>query len=78
MQTEESEAHLYMKYYKTFKTSRINRSNHHRCSIKKGVLKNFAKFTGEQLCESLFFNKFAGPGPQRKRKKRDSGTGVFL
>ena len=24
---------------------------------KKGVLKNFAKFTGKDLCQSLFFNK---------------------
>ena len=24
---------------------------------KKGVLKNFAKFTGKHLCQSLFFNK---------------------
>ena len=27
---------------------------------KKGVLKNFAEFTGKQLCQSLFFNKVAG------------------
>ena len=26
----------------------------------KVVLKNFAKFTGKQLCQSLFFNKVAG------------------
>ena len=31
-----------------------------RCSVKKGVLKNFAKFTGKHLCESLFFNQVAG------------------
>ena len=30
-----------------------------RCSIKKGVLENFAKFTEKHLCQSLFFNKFA-------------------
>ena len=24
---------------------------------KKGVLRNFAKFTGKHLCQSLFFNK---------------------
>ena len=24
--------------------------------IKKGVLKNFSKFTGKHLCQSLFFN----------------------
>ena len=33
------------------------RSSHPRCSIKKGVLKNFAKFTGKHQCQSLFFNK---------------------
>ena len=35
------------------------RSNfsHHKCSMKKGVLRNFAKFN---LCLSLFFNKVAG------------------
>ena len=27
---------------------------------KKGVLKNFAKFTGKHLCQNLFFNKVAG------------------
>ena len=28
--------------------------------LKKGVLKKFAKFTGKNLCQSLFFNKVAG------------------
>ena len=32
----------------------------HRCSIKKGVLRNFVKFTGKHLHQSLFFNKVAG------------------
>ena len=32
-----------------------HRSGHRRFSIKKGVLKNFAKFTGKHLCQSLFF-----------------------
>ena len=27
---------------------------------KKGVLRNFAKFTEKQLCQRLFFNKVAG------------------
>ena len=27
---------------------------------KKGVLKNFTKFTGKHLCQSLFFNEVAG------------------
>ena len=30
------------------------RSNHQRCSVKKGVLKTFANFTGKHLCWSLF------------------------
>ena len=32
----------------------------HRCSIKKVVLKNFAKFTRKHLYQSLFCNKVAG------------------
>ena len=36
------------------------RSSHRRCSIKKGVLRNFAKLTGKHLCQSLFFNQVAG------------------
>ena len=35
-----------------------------RCSIKESVLKNFTKFTGKHLCQSLFFNKVAGLGLQ--------------
>ena len=31
-----------------------------RCSIKKGALRIFEKFTGKHLCQSLFFNKVAG------------------
>ena len=34
------------------------------CSVKKGVLRNFAKFTGKQLCQRLFLNKVAGLGLQ--------------
>ena len=37
---------------------------------KKGVLKNFAKFTGKHLCQSLFFNKVAGLRPVTLLKKR--------
>ena len=36
------------------------RSSHQRCSVIKGVLRNFAKFTGKHLCQRLFFNKVAG------------------
>ena len=35
------------------------RSSHRRCSIKKRVFKNFAKFIGNILCQSLFINKVA-------------------
>ena len=31
---------------------------------KKGVLKNFTKFRGKHLCQSLFFNKLAGLRPK--------------
>ena len=47
----------------------INRSSHQRCSVKKGVLRNFAKFRGKYLCQSLFFNKVAGlPATVLKRR----------
>ena len=42
------------------------------CKI--GFLRNFAKFTGKHLCQSLFFNKVAGLTPGTG----DSGTGGFL
>ena len=29
------------------------------CFMKRGVLRNFAKFTGKHLCHSTFFNKVA-------------------
>ena len=38
----------------------ITKSRHPRYSMKKDVLKNFSKFTGKRLCQSLFFNKVAG------------------
>ena len=31
---------------------------------KKGFPRNFAKLAGKHLCQSLFFNKVAGLGPQ--------------
>ena len=44
---------------------------------KKDVLRNFAKFTGKHQCQSLYFNKVAGPRPATLLN-RDSGTDVFL
>ena len=47
------------------KLSTYLRYYHHRSSrpevvCKKGVLRNFAKITGKQPCQSVFFNKVAG------------------
>ena len=36
------------------------RSSHQRCSVKNGVLRIFAKFTGKHLCQSLFFKNVTG------------------
>ena len=46
-----------------------NRSSHRRCSVKKGVFRNFAKFTGKHLHQSLFFNKISGLKPATLLKK---------
>ena len=50
-------------------------NGHSRSSIpevfcKKCVLRNFAKFTGKHLCQSLFFNKVSGVRPAILLKKR--------
>ena len=39
---------------------KIFRSSHPEVFCKKGVVKNFAKFTGKHLCWSLFLNKVTG------------------
>ena len=36
--------------------SYLFRSSHPKMLFKKGILSNFAKFTGRDLCQSLFFN----------------------
>ena len=46
----------------------IYRSNHWRCSVKKGIPKNFAKFVGKCLYWSLFFCNFI---------KKETPTQVF-
>ena len=38
------------------------RSSHWKCSVRKWVVRNLAKFTGKHLWQSLFFNKVAGWG----------------
>ena len=47
---------------------RIFRSSHRRCSMNKGVVRNFTKFTGKHLCQSLFFNKVAGLATLLKKR----------
>ena len=51
-------------------SSALYRSSRPKVFCKKGVLRNFAKFTGKHLCESLFFNKVAGLRPAILLKKR--------
>ena len=46
-----------LQYYEVAKNTR---SSHQICSIIKGVLINFEKFTGKHLCQSLSLNKVAG------------------
>ena len=40
-----------------------HRSSRPEVFCKKSVLRNFAKFTGKHLCQSLFFNKVADLRP---------------
>ena len=46
----------------------FHRSSRLELSCKKGALKNFARFTGKHLCQSLFFNKVAGLRPAKKKE----------
>ena len=48
----------------------ICRCSRRRCFVRKGILRNFAKFTGKHLCQSLFFNQTAGLRPATLLKKR--------
>ena len=45
------------------------RSSRPEMFCKKGVLRNFAKFTGKHLSKRLFFNKVADLGPATLSKK---------
>ena len=46
------------------------RSSHRRCFVRKGIFRNFTKFTGKHLRQSLFFNKVVGTRPATLLKKR--------
>ena len=52
-------------------------SGHRSGFVRRGFLRNSAKFTGKYLCQNLFFNKVVGLMPATLLK-RDSGTGIFL
>ena len=43
--------------------STFSRSSRLEVSCRKGVLRNFTKFTGKHLCQNLFFNKVADIRP---------------
>ena len=47
-----------------------DRNSYQWYSVKKGVLRNFTKFTEKDLFLSLFFNKVAGLRPATLLKKR--------
>ena len=53
------------------------RSNHQRCSMKKGVIRIFVKFTGNSCDRASFLIKLQALGLQFYQK-RDSGPRVFL
>ena len=55
----------------------VFRSSHQRCSIKKGVFKNFAKFTCKHLCRSIFFNEVEGLRPATLLKKFCKFSKIF-
>ena len=55
---------------KLFLKKSASRNSHPEVFYKKGVLRNFEKFTGKHLCQSLFFNKVAGLRPATLLKKR--------
>ena len=52
-----------LKYHIHWHPRKGPRSSHRRCSTKKDVYRNFVKFTGKDLCQSLFFNKATGLRP---------------
>ena len=46
-----------------------NRNSHRERYVRKGVLRNFVKFSGKRMCQSLFFNKVTGLRPCNFIKK---------
>ena len=47
--------------HKSYLKAAISGNTQRRCSVRKGVLRNFRQFTGKhQQCQIFFLNKFAG------------------
>ena len=64
--------------YHKLKKCLICRSSHQRCSREKAILKNFAIFTGKQLCYDVF-NRVAGAGLKTCNcNKRDFSKGFSV
>ena len=57
-------------YHIDWHSRKSSKSSHRRCFIRKVVLRNFAKYTGKDLCQSLSFNKVTGLRPATLLKKR--------
>ena len=63
---------LWKSWKKKIILSSTCRSSHQRCSVRKGVLRNFAKFSGKFLCQIIFLIKLqvSGLRPATLLKKR--------
>ena len=54
------------------------RISNRRCSVRKGVLRNFPKFKGKELCQSLFFIKSCRPITLLKKRLRHRCFPVYF
>ena len=59
-----------LKYHVDWHSIKSSRGSHLRCSMRKRALRNFAKFSRKNLCQSLFFNKVTDLRPGTLFKKR--------
>ena len=57
---EQSDDSNSTKVDETNNCSNNNNNGKKQSHVKKGILKNFTKFSGKHLCKSIFFNKVAG------------------
>ena len=67
-----------VKFLATSRGSFLLRSSHRRCSVKKGVLRNFANFAEKHLYQSLYFNKVAGLRQNFSKFIENTICGCFL